>query len=151
MSNSFSYSSSMIYPTIPHYQVNNLRVEKMKRENQTTATTPPPATALSIKSESPYIKPSPRSTPSPKRKAATSTPAATAGTASDTSEEDVKSTKKSRKAGSSSGAAAMTPDIKEAMVEHIFRLGHAAMQKDDLATEVRTSLHTSNVPHMLGE
>lgn len=53
--------------------------------------------------------------------------------------EDVKPFKKARKSSSANGNAGvttMTPDVKEALVEHVLRLGHAAMQKDDLAAEV---------------
>lgn len=88
----------------------------------------------------PQIKPGPSqkrkipiSTPAP---APTSTP--TAHVDSDT-EEDIKPTKKARKSGTvtgGAGAMGMSPDVKEALVEHIFRLGHAAMQKDELAAEV---------------
>ena len=111
----------------------------------------------------PSIKPGPAQTQKPKRKSPTtssSTPALAPASHSapdieSGSDHDSKPIKKARKSTSASANASggktttttLTPDIKEALVEHIFRLGYAAMQKDELAAEVSSSSQPSTALH----
>jgi hypothetical protein len=44
----------------------------------------------------------------------------------------------SKKTKSSPATASMTPDIKEALIDHMMRLAASAIDRDQLATEVKT-------------